>query len=507
MPLHLAFEALVDQTFVRGVLIDDDDARLRLCDDVILVHLRAGGAQWHARGRALGLGGRLGPCAVAALHVGETGGLRGVAGGAGLRRRAIHLIDARAAEVGTRLGLERAQRAGGHGGRCAVPGASQRMTQARHDQSAHGAGIAKAHLGFRRVDVDVDQCALAVDKERRHRVPVAAEHVEISRAQGPEQHPVAHRAAIDEEVLRHRRAARIGGQARAAGHVEPVPLGIDMHRIVGEIAAYDPAQPRVERMKQIAGFGIRAKGQATLAAARYIAQGKTDLRLGHRQTLDDVANRLRLGAVGAHEFQARGRGEEQIAQRDDRAAIQRGRAQIARLAARHGDFRALVPCRARRDRQPPDCAQRRQRLAAKAEAVDIQQVGAAGLGCRVPGQRKRQIDGRHAAAVIRDADQRLAAIRDLDGDAPRACVDGILDQLLDCRCGPLDHFAGSDTVDRRLVKLANYGHGLADMGGMLCHATRLSMVRIDSTTAMRTASPCKNPPLPALALYIRIDLG
>ncbi len=39
--LALALQALIDQPFMRRMLIDDDDAGFGLGDDVILVHLRA----------------------------------------------------------------------------------------------------------------------------------------------------------------------------------------------------------------------------------------------------------------------------------------------------------------------------------------------------------------------------------------------------------------------------------------------------------------------------------
>ena len=54
----------------------------------------------------------------------------------------------------------------------------------------------------------------------------------------------------------------------------------------------------------------------------------------------------------------------------------------------------------------------------------------------------------HAAAVVGDRDQRAAAVVQRDLDAPRAGVDGVLDQLLDRRGRPLDHLAGGDAVDQ-----------------------------------------------------------
>ena len=52
----------------------------------------------------------------------------------------------------------------------------------------------------------------------------------------------------------------------------------------------------------------------------------------------------------------------------------------------------------------------------------------------------------HAVPVVLDAHQALAAVLDGDGDAARAGVDGVLDQLLDDRGGPLDDLAGRDLV-------------------------------------------------------------
>ncbi len=73
-------------------------------------------------------------------------------------------------------------------------------------------------------------------------------------------------------------------------------------------------------------------------------------------------------------------------------------------------------------------------------------------------ERQRELVGGDAAAVVRDADEGLAAVGDGDLDPGRASVDGVLDQLLDGRGRALDHLAGGDAVDDGLGKLAD-GHG------------------------------------------------
>ena len=90
--------------------------------------------------------------------------------------------------------------------------------------------------------------------------------------------------------------------------------------------------PAMQRLKQIALLSLGAEYIAALTVTRDIAQHKAHERLGHGQPLDDIANRLRLGPVGAQEFEPRRRGEEQIAQGDDGAAIQRRRAHLAHAA-------------------------------------------------------------------------------------------------------------------------------------------------------------------------------
>ena len=58
---HLPLQAFVDQPLMGGVLVDDDDAGRRLGDDVVFMHLRAGGAQRRRlvrRLRSLGLEAR-----------------------------------------------------------------------------------------------------------------------------------------------------------------------------------------------------------------------------------------------------------------------------------------------------------------------------------------------------------------------------------------------------------------------------------------------------------------
>ena len=61
--------------------------------------------------------------------------------------------------------------------------------------------------------------------------------------------------------------------------------------------------------------------------------------------------------------------------------------------------------------------------------------------------RQDQLFRGHAAAIVGDRDQPLAAVPQGDVDARGAGVNRVLDQFLDRRRRPLDDFAGGNAVD------------------------------------------------------------
>ena len=93
-----------------------------------------------------------------------------------------------------------------------------------------------------------------------------------------------------------------------------------------------------------------------------------------------------------------------------------------------------------------------ERFAAEAERADGGQIGGgAELARRVAQKGGGQLVGRDAAAVVRDAQIGQPAVLQLDGDVPRARVDGVFQKLLDNARGTLDDLAG--------------GNEIGDMGG------------------------------------------
>ena len=125
--------------------------------------------------------------------------------------------------------------------------------------------------------------------------------------------------------------------------------------------------------------------------------------------------------------------------------------------------------------QPADRAERRQRLAAKAEGQDVREVGAVDLRGRVPLERQRQLGRRDAVAVVLHPDQPLAAIGEGDVDAPRPGVERVLDQLLHRRRRPLHHLARRDPIGGGGVELADRATILAYLVVDGVHAASYSM--------------------------------
>jgi hypothetical protein len=111
--------------------------------------------------------------------------------------------------------------------------------------------------------------------------------------------------------------------------------------------------------------------------------------------------------------------------------------------------------------------------------VDVQKIRPVDLRGGVARQGQRQIIPAHAAAIIRDPDQTLAAFGIVHGDPPRPGIKRVFDQFLDGRGGPLHDLTRRDPVDRRFVQLpdrrALRGGVWAYLGVALHDATIASM--------------------------------
>ena len=97
-----------------------------------------------------------------------------------------------------------------------MQGLAEALLDRADHEPAHETRIAKAHFGFRRVDVDVDLARIAGDEERDHCVAVGRQEVHVGRPQRARERLVAHRAAVDEDELVKRVRPAEGRQADAA---------------------------------------------------------------------------------------------------------------------------------------------------------------------------------------------------------------------------------------------------------------------------------------------------
>ncbi len=166
-------------------------------------------------------------------------------------------------------------------------------------------------------------------------------------------------------------------------------------------------------------------------------------------------------------------------QLDHRSAGKGRRAHRLDPAARDRDHGGLFSLGTARDRQPPDCAERRQRLAAKSEEADVEKIGAVDLRRCMARERQRKVVRRHAAAVVCHTDQGLAAIGDhhLDARGPR--IERVFDKLFDRRGRPLHDLTRRDPVDGGIVQLPD-DRARAHLEVGLGHTTTSSMAPADS---------------------------
>jgi hypothetical protein len=139
-----------------------------------------------------------------------------------------------------------------------VPRLHQRMLDCPDQQAADQLRITKAHIGFGRMHVDVNQSRIQVDKKNHHRVTVARENVCISPAQSGQKKLVLHRPAIDEKELMLGIAPVMSGQTSITGEPDPFPRRINLHGVVDKIGPQnlrDPGQVRLVSAR--CGPGLR----------------------------------------------------------------------------------------------------------------------------------------------------------------------------------------------------------------------------------------------------------
>ena len=219
--------------------------------------------------------------------------------------------------------------------------------------------------------------------------------------------------------------------------------------------AAEPLQPRGVAVEQ----RRRCAAGRSISVALLALQPEGDLGMGHGEAAHRVGDMARFGARLLQELEPRRRGEEQIAHLDPRAGrMRRGPRLAARAAVDLQAPRGVGVGRARGEGEARHRGDGRQRLAAEAQGADVGEIVVGQLRGAVPLDREQHLVGRHAAAVVDHGDEGAAAFLQGHGDALRAGVDRVLDQLLDGAGRAFDHLAGGDLVDEIRGKSAERAH-------------------------------------------------
>ena len=429
------------EPFVRGMLVDDDQAVLGLGDDIGLCDLAAGDAErvgGDGRGGGFGAGGGGEVGEVKALVVERSRAPGGGRGPASLCLSRWVVAFAGMTDRGgfTRGPLHRRRHLLARG--TAVTGCLERLPQSPDDQPAHRGGVAEADFGLGGMDVDVDLASGQLDEQRGDRVAVAREQVAVGGAQGPHEQPVLHRTRVDEQELLVGHAAVEGRQADHPGEPQLITDMVDAHPV--------PLEPRVEQRRDAGRRIARLDGDRP---APVMLHAKADVGPGQREPLHRVHAGGIFGAGGAQELAPRGDLVEQPFDPHPCPRRDRSGPLACPCAMIDGDSPPLAcPALAAFEREARHAGDRRQCLAAKAEAQHLLDPLVGKLRGRMPLERKRHIGWIHSQPVVADLDEIEPARCEPDRHRRRAGVKRILDQLLERACRTLDDLARGDAIDQ-----------------------------------------------------------
>ena len=238
-----------------------------------------------------------------------------------------------------------------------------------HDQRADQTGVAEAHFGLGRMNIDIHLARIERHEQRHERVAVARQIVGVSGAHGSDEKLVAHRPAVDEQILAKRVGARERRQGGKAFDDDTVTLGADLDGIGAKVGAEHIAEPR-----QAAGRAGQRRGEA-YRRALLAGEREGNFWTAHGKSAHHLAHRFGFSAVELEEFEPRRRGVEQIAHLDAGALPQRRRLDVGFGAGIDFDRPGMrLAGVARRDRKPGHGTDRRQGLAAEPERADRDQI-------------------------------------------------------------------------------------------------------------------------------------
>ena len=243
-------------------------------------------------------------------------------------------------------------------------------------------------------------------------------------------------APVQKEHLHGAGAAPVGRERDEARYRDIAAAPLHGQQRAREL----PPVGRVDRRQQIPVAGCLERADAVFLEA------ERNVGVRQREMLHKSGDCGGFGAVLAHEFQARGGVVEQVAHGDDRPVGRPGLLDAPEVAAL--DTQPRTRRRAALTGlylHPADGANRRERLPAKAERLNIPEVvGGAYFARRVAQEGRREFVGGYADSVVAHGDGRHAAAPNRHADGLALRVDGVLDQFLDHARGAFDDFPRRD---------------------------------------------------------------
>ena len=294
------------------------------------------------------------------------------------------------------------------------------------------------------MDVHVHQRRRQFEEQREDRVATVEQHVSIRLAHGVAGQPIAHRAAVDEEVLARGAVVRVGRQADAP----PQP-----HAAAGLVDGDGFGHEALAEERRGALVPVRRRRQA-VQRTRTGVQLESHLWVCQRDAAHRLLDMQILGALGLEELAPRRRVVEQLRHLDRRARRMRRRPTGEFLAA--GQLQA--PCgvgfgMAGDDGEPRHRCRARQGFATEAQRGNGAEVARRGdLAGGVTRHRQAQIVGMDAAAVVAHANAPHAGLFDVDADDRRRGVEAVLQELLDDGRRALHDFAGGDLIGHEFAQ-------------------------------------------------------
>ena len=293
-----------------------------------------------------------------------------------------------------------------------------------------------------------------IDLEEEHvgGLAIAVQHVGVGLAHRVRDDPVAHEAAVDEEVLRVARGAREAAARRRGPTRRSAPA----------CASTSKRRRRNRRPSTRARALARRLAAAGAAMRRPLCVSeKATCGARKRDAREGLLAAPELGRLALQELAARRRVEVEVLDLDRGArrraprARPRTRARLARDAPRV----ALAPRARLDDRKARDRADGGERLAAEAQGRRALQVlergdlaGGEARDARAAGRRARCRAPSSSTCMRRTPPSSSSTATRL-----RARVEAVLQQFLQRRGGPLDHLAGGDLVDQQLGESCECG--------------------------------------------------